>query len=74
MAVHSHALWFKQHPATFARLMEVVLAGLPWNVRLLHLDDILVHEKRSGKRYLIYTKSLVILNCSGKKFFIWNTL
>ena len=53
-----HGLWqftvmpfgLSNAPATFARLMELVLAGLPWNVRLLHLDDILVHEKRSGKR------------------------
>ncbi len=32
-------------PATFERLMELVLAGLPWNVCLLFLDDILVHAK-----------------------------
>ena len=32
-------------PATFERLMELVLAGLPWNVCLLYLDDILVHAK-----------------------------
>jgi hypothetical protein len=32
-------------PATFERLMELVLAGLPWSVCLLYLDDILVHGK-----------------------------
>ena len=32
-------------PATFERLMELVLAGLPWSVCLLYLDDILVHAK-----------------------------
>jgi hypothetical protein len=32
-------------PATFERLMELVLAGLPWNVCLVYFDDILVHAK-----------------------------
>jgi len=30
-------------PATFERLMERVLSGLPWEVCLLYLDDIIVH-------------------------------
>ena len=30
-------------PATFERLMEHVLSGLPWDVCLLYLDDIIVH-------------------------------
>ena len=30
-------------PATFERLMEHVLSGLPWDVCLLYLDDITVH-------------------------------
>ena len=32
-------------PATFERLMELVLAGVPWQVCLLYLDDIIVHAK-----------------------------
>ena len=32
-------------PATFERLIELVLAGLPWDVYLFYLDDILVHAK-----------------------------
>ena len=32
-------------PATFERLMEQVLAGLPTTVALLHLDDILVPDR-----------------------------
>ena len=32
-------------PATFERLIELVLAGLPWSVCLLYLDDILVHAQ-----------------------------
>ena len=30
-------------PATFERLMEDKLAGLPWEVCLLYLDDVIVH-------------------------------
>ena len=30
-------------PATFERLMERVLAGLPWEVCLAYLDDVIVH-------------------------------
>ena len=32
-------------PATFERLMERVLSGLPWEVCLSYLDDIIVHAK-----------------------------
>ena len=32
-------------PATFERLMERVLVGLPWQVLLIFLDDIIVHAK-----------------------------
>ena len=35
-------------PATFERLMEQVLTGLPWNTALIYLDDILV----AGKTFL----------------------
>lgn len=30
-------------PATFERLMETVLAGLPWETCLIYLDDVIVH-------------------------------
>ena len=30
-------------PATFERLMEQVLVGLPWTTCLVYLDDIIVH-------------------------------
>ena len=30
-------------PATFERLMETVLFGLPWKTCLVYLDDIIVH-------------------------------
>ena len=32
-------------PAPFERLMERVLSGLPWEVCLLYLDDIIAHPK-----------------------------
>ena len=30
-------------PATFERLMDQVLAGLPWEICLVYLDDIIIH-------------------------------
>lgn len=32
-------------PATFERLMELVLVDLPWTVCLVYLDDIIVHAQ-----------------------------
>ena len=32
-------------PATFERLMERVLVGLPWHVLLIFFDDVIVHAK-----------------------------
>ena len=32
-------------PATFERLIELVLVGLSWSVCLVFLDDIIVHAK-----------------------------
>ena len=32
-------------PATFERLMERILQGLPWTVCLVYLDDVIVHAK-----------------------------
>ena len=32
-------------PATFERLMDHILAGLPWSVCLVYLDDIIVHDR-----------------------------
>ena len=31
-------------PATFQRLMDIVLAGLKWQCCLVHLDDIIVYS------------------------------
>jgi len=36
-------------PAIFERLMEMVLSGLPWEVCLLYLDDIVVHGREFGE-------------------------
>ena len=36
-------------PATFERLMELVLAGLPWTLCPLYSDDILVHADIQGR-------------------------
>ena len=32
-------------PATFERLMERVLVGLPWQILLIFLDNVIVHAK-----------------------------
>ncbi len=32
-------------PATFQRLMELVLRGLPWHICMVYLDDILIYNK-----------------------------
>ena len=36
-------------PVTFERLMEKVLSGLPWEVCLLYLDDIIFHGREFGE-------------------------
>jgi hypothetical protein len=30
-------------PATFERLMELVLSGLQWHICILYLDDVILH-------------------------------
>ena len=32
-------------PATFERLMEQVLSGLPWEILLIYLDDVIMYAK-----------------------------
>lgn len=31
-------------PATFQNMMELVLSGLPWQVRMVYLDDVLIYS------------------------------
>ena len=38
-------------PATFEQLMEDVLAGLPWEVCLLYLDDVIVHAPTIAEEF-----------------------
>jgi len=32
-------------PATFQRMMELILRGLPWHICMLYLDDILIYSR-----------------------------
>lgn len=32
-------------PATFQRVMELVLRGLPWHICMVYLDDILIYSR-----------------------------
>lgn len=36
-------------PATFERLVENVLSGVPWEMCFLYLDDIIVHGIEFGE-------------------------
>ena len=63
-------------PATFERLMEDVLAGLPWEVCLLYLDDVIVHaptiaEKLARLRRVFQTLRDAKLKLSSKKCFLF---
>jgi hypothetical protein len=44
-------------PATFERLMERVLQGLPWTVCLVYLDDVIVHATTLAECSRIYELS-----------------
>ena len=73
-------------PATFERFMELVLAGLPWSVCLLYLDNILVHAKTFEEEIAnlrevfgrFRAPNLKLnpknVNCSDRKCSIWDTL
>ena len=39
----------KNAPACFQRVMDVVLAGLKWNICLVYLDDIVIFSETFGK-------------------------
>ena len=32
-------------PATFQRMMELILRGLPWHICMVYLDDILIYSR-----------------------------
>ena len=40
-----HVFGLCNAPATFERLIEAVLRGLPWDICLVYLDDIIVHAR-----------------------------
>jgi hypothetical protein len=55
-------------PATFERLMENVLAGLQWDIRLIYLDDIIVMGKTFEEMIGNLRKVFQKLKGAGLKF------
>ena len=72
-------------PATFQRLMDLVLFGLQWSSCLVYLDNIIVvgrsfHEHlqnqcvpRSAKRWTEVETQEMHIHASGKRFCTWDT-
>ena len=63
-------------PATFERLMEKVLVGLPWEILLIFLDDIIVHattfEEELNRLRLVFQRLREAnLKLSPKKCFLF---
>ncbi len=54
-------------PATVERLMEAVLRGLPWDICLVYLDDIIVHA-RSFDQHLAHLRCMCVGKVTGSKF------
>ena len=67
---------FCNAPATFERLMEKVLVGLPWEILLIFLDDIIVHaaafEEELNRLRLVFQRLReASLKLSPKKCFLF---
>lgn len=54
-------------PATFERLMELVLAGLNWEICLIYLDDIIIIGKSFGEMVANLDRVLGALKKAGLK-------
>ncbi len=54
-------------PATFERLMERVLQGLPWTVCLVYLDDVIVHATTLADEFLNLRTVFQRLRLAGLK-------
>lgn len=54
-------------PATFERLMEIVLAGLNWQICLIYLDDIIVHGRTFDEMLVNLDKVFSRLQKAGLK-------
>ncbi|UYV82319.1 K02A2.6-like [Cordylochernes scorpioides] len=49
LSIHSDAFGLCNAPATFERLMELVLRGLTWKTCLVYLDDVMVMGRTFGE-------------------------
>ena len=54
-------------PATFQRLMDVVLSGLKWKGLLVYLDDIIIYSSTPQEHLLILANTLERLANAGLK-------
>ena len=54
-------------PATFQRLMDVVLSGLKWKGLLVYLDDIIVYSSTPQEHLLTLANTLERLANAGLK-------
>ena len=54
-------------PATFQRLIDVVLSGLKWKGLLIYLDDIIIYSSTSHEHLLTLANTLKRLANAGLK-------
>jgi hypothetical protein len=54
-------------PATFERLMDHVLVGLPWTICMVYLDDIIVHGRTFDQELVNLTQVFSCIRNAGLK-------
>uniref|UniRef100_A0A3Q2ZZT4 Gypsy retrotransposon integrase-like protein 1 n=1 Tax=Kryptolebias marmoratus TaxID=37003 RepID=A0A3Q2ZZT4_KRYMA len=52
-------------PATFQRVMELVLKGLPWQICMVYLDDILIYSKSFSEHLAALEEVLSRIGAAG---------
>ena len=54
-------------PATFQRMMELILRGLPWHICVVYLDDILIYSRTFSDHLLHLDEVLSRIQLAGLK-------